>query len=424
MSGVLSAAVFDSSTARGDSPASEIYAAGILDFQSINDFVNGLIPDSLGIEWLAFAVAGGILAFIAINAMVLSTAIYTWFERRTLGRFQNRLGPNRWGPYGLFQPIADLVKLITKEDTTPDEADRWVMALAPIVLLAPTLLVVAVIPFGPDSFLGKLNIGVLFVLGITSVNTIAIFMAGWGSANKYAMLGAMRGVAMLVSYEVPMALGVVGVLILSGSMALFDVVEAQSVPFLLVQPLGFLIFVAAASAEMSRTPFDQIEAESELGSGYNTEYSGIKFALLFLAEFMAPIINAMVITTLFLGGTRGFDPIPGQIWFIAKTFVVVFALLWVRATWPRLRVDQIMSFAWKALFILSLVNIFAIAIEVVVLQDGENQISTGALWTMAVINWLLAVGAIALTARLLGQKKLERRRPTPSRLANMYAEAD
>ena len=396
--------------------------AGILDFKSIYGFVAGFVPESMG--WLAFMVASVTLALIVINALVMSTAVYTWFERRTLGRFQNRLGPNRWGPFGILQPIADLVKLITKEDTTPDEADRWVMTFAPIALLVPTLIVASVIPFGPDSFLGHLNIGVLFVLGITSVNTIAIFMAGWGSANKYAMLGAMRGVAMLVSYEVPMALGVVGVLIMAGSLALFDIVEAQTVPFLLVQPLGFLIFVAAASAEMSRTPFDQIEAESELGSGYNTEYSGIKFALLFLAEFMAPIINAMIITTLFLGGTRGFDPVPGQVWFALKTFLVVFALLWVRATWPRLRVDQIMGFAWKGLFALSLVNIFAVAIEVAVLQDETGTIATGSLWGMAAVNWAIAAIGIVLTAKVLGQRTLERRTPTPSPLANMYAETD
>ncbi len=399
----------------------EVSMEGILSFESIYGFVDGFMPESL--DWLAFAIGAAALAFIVINAMVMSTAIYTWFERRTLGRFQNRLGPNRWGPFGLLQPIADLVKLITKEDTTPDEADRWVMALAPIVLLAPTLLVVAVVPFGEMSFLGRLNIGVLFVLGVTSVNTIAIFMAGWGSANKYAMLGAMRGVAMLVSYEVPMALGVVGVLILSGSLALYDIVNAQTVPYLIVQPLGFLIFVAAASAEMSRTPFDQIEAESELGSGYNTEYSGIKFALLFLAEFMAPIINAMIIVTLFLGGTNGFSPIPGQIWFIIKTFVVVFALLWVRATWPRLRVDQIMGFAWKGLFALSLLNIFALAIEVAILQEPDGGISTTSLWIMAAINWAITIAAIIVTARVLGQKRLERPAPTPSPLANMYPQS-
>ena len=393
-----------------------------LDFNSLHGFFAGFLPDNM--SWVAFAIAAGALSFIVINVMMLSTAVYTWFERRVLGRFQNRLGPNRWGPFGILQPIADLVKLITKEDTTPDEADHWVMTFAPLVLVVPTLLVVAVIPFGTDSFLGRLNIGILFVLGVTSVNTIAIFMAGWGSANKYAMLGAMRGVAMLVSYEVPMALSVVGVVILSGSLALFDIVETQTIPFLIVQPLGFLIFAAAASAEMSRTPFDQIEAESELGSGYNTEYSGIKFAILFLAEFMAPIITAMIITVLFLGGTNGFEPIPGQVWFALKTFAVIFALLWVRATWPRLRVDQIMGFAWKGLFALSLLNIFVVAAQVVILQDGDGNILTSDLWIMAAVNWVIMIAAVVVTAKALGQRRLERPAPTPSPLANMYAEAD
>lgn len=400
----------------------EIQTAGILDFGSLERFFQRMLPDSL--EGFAFFLAALTLAGIVINVMVQTTAMYTWFERRVLGRFQARLGPNRWGPFGMLQPIADLIKLMTKEDMVPKIADRWSFNLAPIVMVFPTLLVVAVIPFGPDSFLGRLNIGILFVLGVTSVNTIAIFMAGWGSANKYAMLGAVRGVAMLVSYEVPMALGVVGVIILSGSLALFDIVEAQTVPFLLVQPLGFLIFIAAASAEMSRTPFDQIEAESELGSGYNTEYSSMKFGMLFLGEFMAPLVTGMIVTTLFLSGTRGFDPIPGQIWFIGKTFAVVFALLWVRATWPRLRVDQIMGFAWKGLFGMALVNIFLIAIEVVIFQDDTGGVSTNSLWVMAAINWVIAIGVVVAVANILGQRKLERPTPVPSPLANMYAEAD
>ena len=400
----------------------EIKTAGFLDFESIERFFNRVLPDNL--DSLAFLLAAVTLGGIVITVMVQTTAIYTWFERRALGRFQARLGPNRWGPFGILQPIADLVKLMFKEDMVPKIADRWSFNLAPIVLVVPTLVVVAVIPFGQDSFLGRLNIGILFVLGVTSVNTIAIFMAGWGSANKYAMLGAMRGVAMLVSYEVPMAMGVVGVLLLSGSLAMFDIVEAQNVPYLLVQPLGFFIFISAASAEMSRTPFDQIEAESELGSGYNTEYSSIKFGMLFLGEFMAPIVVSMIVTTLFLSGTRGFAPIPGQIWFIGKTFLVACALLWVRATWPRLRVDQVMGFAWKGLFGLSLVNIFLIAIEIAIFQDETGKVSTNAMWLMAAINWVVAVAAIVAVANILGQRKLERPTPVASPLANMYAEAD
>ncbi len=392
-------------------------------FGNIYDTVAGFAPD--GLEWVAFIVASAILAFIVINAAVMTTAVYTWFERRVLGRFQNRLGPNRWGPFGVLQPIADLLKLITKEDVIPDVADKRVFNLAPIVLVFPGLLVFAVIPFGEQSFLGKLNVGVLFVLGVTGINTLAIIMGGWASRNKYALFGAIRGAAMLVSYEVPMALGLVGVVIMAGSMALLDVVNSQDVFFIVVQPLGFFVFMAAALAEMSRAPFDMIESESELGSGYHTEYSGIKFALFQLAEFMAPIVVAAVATALFLGGTRGIDPIPGQVWFLLKAFALIFVLLWTRATWPRLRVDQIMGFAWKGLFPLSLVNIFVVAVEAFVFQEVDGTISTGSLWLMAGINWVVFFGAIVLMANLLGQKKLRREgAPTPSPLANMAAEAD
>ena len=393
--------------------------AGVIDFRSIYGLFDALLP-----SWLAYGAACVALAFIVINALVMSTALYTWFERRTIGRFQARLGPNRWGPFGLFQPLADVVKLIVKEDTTPASADRIVFALAPIALFAPTVLTMAVIPFGENTFLGRLNIGVLFLVGVTSLNTVAVLAAGWASRNKYAMLGSMRGVAMLCSYEVPMALAITGVVLIANSLSIYEVVQAQNVPFLLVQPLGFLVFMAAASAEMSRTPFDQIEAESELGAGYHTEYSGMKFAIFQLAEFMAPIITSVIAVALFFGGTRGFDPIPGQIWFVIKVVLVLFALLWVRATWPRLRIDQIMAFAWKGLFGLALLNIFIVAIQVMLFQDAQGVISTRGLWTMAAVNWAIAIVAIFAMVRLLGGKNLERPAPRPSPLANMYAEAD
>ena len=393
--------------------------AGVIDFRSIYGLFDALLP-----SWLAYGAACALLAFIVINALVLSTALYTWFERRTIGRFQARLGPNRWGPFGLFQPLADVVKLIVKEDTTPASADRIVFALAPIALFAPTVLTMAVIPFGENTFLGRLNIGVLFLVGVTSLNTVAVLAAGWASRNKYAMLGSMRGVAMLCSYEVPMALAITGVVLIANSLSLYEVVQSQNVPFLLVQPLGFLVFMAAASAEMSRTPFDQIEAESELGAGYHTEYSGMKFAIFQLAEFMAPIVTSIIAVALFFGGTRGFDPIPGQIWFVIKVVLVLFGLLWVRATWPRLRIDQIMAFAWKGLFGLALLNIFIVAIQVMLFQDAEGAISTRGLWTMAAVNWAIAIVAIFAMVRLLGGKNLERPVPRRSPLANMYAEAD
>ena len=395
----------------------------MIGFGNIYDTIANIAPR--GLEWLAFVGASVVLAMIVINAAILTTALYTWFERRVLGRFQNRLGPNRWGPFGVLQPIADLVKLITKEDVVPDVADKRVFALAPIVLVFPGILVFSVIPFGEQSFLGKLNIGILFVLGVTGINTLAIIMGGWASRNKYALFGAVRGAAMLVSYEVPMALSLVGVVILAGSMALLDIVNSQDVFFILVQPLGFFVFVAAALAEMSRAPFDMIESESELGSGYHTEYSGIKFALFQLAEFMAPIVVATVATVLFLGGTRGIDPIPGQVWFLLKAFAVVFVLVWTRATWPRLRVDQIMGFAWKGLFPLSIVNLFVIAIELFAFQEPDGTISTESLWLMVPINWVIFLISVVLIARALGQRNLQQvKPPSPSPLANMAANAD
>ncbi len=395
---------------------------GILDFCSVYRLSAGLLPS--GAEWAAFALAAVFLAFIVINGVVAVTAGYTWFERRVIGRFQARIGPNRWGPFGLLQPLADVVKLMTKEDLVPEEADRPVFNLAPVVLLVPALAVVAFIPLGENSFLGRVNVGVLFILGITGLNTFGIFMGGWASRNKYALLGAMRGVAMLISYEVPMALALAGVVLTAGSMALSGIAEAQAVPFALVQPLGFLVFMIAASAEMSRAPFDMIEAESELGSGYHTEYSGMKFAVFQLAEFMAPVVNSVIATVLFLGGAEDVGPIPGQVAFVAKVFLLVFFLLWVRTTWPRLRVDQIMAFAWKGLLALALVNTFAVATEMWLLLGADAQLETRDLWIMTAANWVVAIAAVVVVANLMGQRKIRPEAPVPSPLAKMAAEAD
>ena len=229
---------------------------------------------------------------------------------------------------------------------------------------------------------------------------------------------------MLISYEVPMALAITGVLLVSGTLSLSGIAAAQSVPFLLVQPLGFLVFMAAASAEMSRTPFDQIEAESELGSGYHTEYSGMKFAIFQLAEFMAPIITALIVVTLFLGGPKQIGPVPGQVWFVVMVCVVIFVMLWFRATWPRLRVDQIMGFAWKGLFALAIVNLFLVAVEVYLLRDSTGALSTNSLWLMAAVNWVVTAAAVFVMANVLGQRRLKGPDPVASPLANMYAEGD
>ena len=271
-------------------------------------------------------------------------------------------------------------------------------------MLFPALIVFSVIPLSKDSFLGGLNVGVLFILGVTGINTIAILMAGWSSRNKYALLGAMRGVAMLISYEVPMVITLLGAVLMAGSISLSGIVESQSVWFIITQPLGFLVFIIAASAEMSRAPFDMIESESELGSGYHTEYSGIKFGILQLAEFMAPIVTAVLVTVLFLGGAKSHFGIPGQFWFVFKVFSVVFALLWVRVTLPRLRVDQIMAFAWKGLLPMAIINTLVIAIEIYLFNDSLGavpSIKTQYLLIMAVINWVIAGLTVYLISRLM-----------------------
>jgi len=389
------------------------------DFNGIYGFLDGFMPDHL--DWLVFLATSLILAIVIINAVVLATALLTWFERRLLGRFQSRLGPNRWGPFGLLQPVADLVSLLTKEDTIPEGADKPIFTLAPIVFLVPALIVFAVIPLHGGSFLGRLNIGLIFVIAITSVNTLAVFMAGWSSLNKYAMFGAMRAVAMLVSYEIPMGLAVVAIAVAAQTLGLSNVVLAQDVPYILVMPLGFIVFITAASAEMSRTPFDLIESDSELGAGYHTEYSGAKFALLQLTEFMAPIIVAALVTTFFLSGWRGYGPIPGPIWFVIKTFIVLFVFIWIRASWPRLRIDQVMSLAWKGLLPLSIVNLFVIAIEVFIFNPGADGLSTKELWIMTGVNWTITIIVIFAIFNLLGQNRLKRPEPVISPLANMYA---
>ena len=374
----------------------------MIDFNIINDLINVFIPDSLA--WLSYTVAGFIYAFMIINLVVMTTALYIWFERRAMARFQSRLGPNRWGPFGLLQPIADVLKLLAKEDVIPAVADKKLFALAPIVLLFPALIVFSVIPLYEDSYLGRLNVGVLFILGVTGVNTIAILMAGWSSRNKYALLGAMRGVAMLISYEVPMVITLLGTVLMAGSISLSGIVASQSIWFIITQPLGFLVFIIAASAEMSRAPFDMIESESELGAGYHTEYSGIKFGILQLAEFMAPIITAVLVTVLFLGGAKSHFGIPGPFWFAIKTFAVVFVLLWVRVTLPRLRVDQIMAFAWKGLLPMAIINTLVIAVEVYLFNDSSGtvpSIQTQNLLIMAVVNWIVAGLTVYLISRLM-----------------------
>ena len=399
-----------------------------MNFNNIQNIIQTLIPGLP--EWIVFLTSAFFLSFVVINAVVITGALSIWLERRLLARIQSRLGPNRWGPFGLFTPFADLIKMIGKEDIIPATADKKIFNLAPIVLLVPVLLVFSVIPMSSDSFLGKLNIGILFIVGVTGFNTLAVFMAAWSSRNKYALFGAMRGVAMLLSYEVPMALSIISVVLTTdfflnlqssslSALSLVGIVEAQRIPFFILQPLSCLIFVIAASAEMSRAPFDMIEAESELGAGYHTEYSGIKFAIFQLTEFLAPIATAAIISVMFAGGIRGLPFIPGSITLIGKMFIIVLIFIWIRATWPRLRVDQIMNFAWKFLLPLSLINIFSQAILLQIFYSSSSFISNSELWIMAAINWFIAGISILFLAKLFGHKGRDKHIPIPSKLANM-----
>ncbi len=380
------------------SPDNILYANGL--YRLIYDGAGLLLPC-----WMAYVISGLVIIFILVNAVLLGAAVITWSERRLLGRFQNRVGPNRWGPFGLLQPIADLVKLLTKEDLTPAGADRIVFALVPVAMIAPLILMTAVIPFARDTALAGLNVGVLYLLAISSVTTVAIFMAGWASNNRYAMFGAARAVAVLISYEVPVVLSLLGVVMVAGSMSLGDIVSAQGLPFLLVQPLAFLVFLAGMSAELNRTPFDVAEAESEIIAGYHTEYSGIKFALIQAAEFGGVAVVAAIIATLFLGGWAGpQSEYLGWLWFLLKTGAVVFVFIWIRATYPRLRIDQIMAFSWKFLLPLSLINLLAVSLEVFFLRDSGGRLSTGDLGIMAGINIVVTLAAIALFGRLISRR--------------------
>lgn len=355
---------------------------------------SGLLP--AGWEWVAFTLAGISIVMLVVNVFMVLAAFYTYAERRLIGRFQGRIGPNRTGPFGILQPIADAIKLITKEDLVPAGADRVVFNIAPVVMFVPVLLVLGVIPFGKESFLADINIGILFVVAVTSLNTIAMFMAGFASGNRYAMFGGMRAVAQLISYEIPVVLSIVGVLLITESLSMVKIVEAQRLPFIFLQPLGFFIFVAGASAEMNRTPFDTVEADSELIAGYHTEYSGMKFGVMQLAEFGAVLTTSGIIATLFMKGWQG-PLLPSHLWFLLKVFFVAFIFIWVRATLPRLRIDQVMGFAWKFLLPLSLINMFVTAIEVLIF-DTNNLMD---LWIMAAINFVVAVVSIMIFSRVV-----------------------
>ena len=338
-------------------------------------------------DWLHFIV----FTLIVFVFVITGVLFFIWYERRGLGRLQLRPGPNRAGPFGLLQPLADAIKVLLKEDIVPALADKPVHFLAPLVAFVPAIAVFAVIPFGDGALLADLNIGILYIMAVSSVIVIGIFMAGWGSSNKYSLLGAMRTIAQEVSYEIPLVLSILGAVMLAGSLSLNDIVKAQNVPFILLQPLGFLIYMTAALAEINRTPFDLLEADSEIIAGFQTEYSGMKFGLFYLTEYAETLSVSAIASTLFLGGWAG-PILPGFLWLIIKIVAVFTFIMWVRATFPRLRIDQVMAFGWKFLLPLALLNLLLTA--GLVLTGLNDQ-----LWLAIPLNAALAVILIIAASR-------------------------
>ena len=370
--------------------------------------------------WIEWIIKGFVLAF----AILTGFAYLTLYERRALARIQVRIGPNRAGPQGLLQPMADAVKLIFKEEFTPASADKVLFVLAPIMTVVPALIIAAVIPFGTQFtlpfidhpitlYVADINVGVLYLTAIASIAVYGIVLAGWSSNNKYAMLGGMRSAAQMISYELALGLCFVIAIMLGNSMSLTDIVNAQKdVWFAVLQPVGALIFLVTTLAEVNRAPFDMPEAEQELAAGYHSEYSGMKFALFFMAEYSKMIVISMIAATLYFGGYREFWFLQGTIfsvdhfWWLGpiylllKVIVLLFFMIWIRATWPRIRYDRLMAFGWKVLLPLSIVVVFLTAIGIILAQQFG-----------AVYIWFIPISSIVagLIAALLVNISLRRK---------------
>jgi len=372
--------------------------------------------------WI-FAITGllgaiGILSFVGVAAV-----IDIWIERRLIARIQVRRGPNRAGPFGLLQPIADAIKLIQKEALQPDAADGIMFTLAPIVIFIPAILAFAVLPWGEHMILADLNVGVLFILALGSTTTIIIFMAGYASNNKFALLGSMRVIAMLISYELPTVLALLGVVLFASTMSLSGIVAFQEthwVWLIFLQPLAFLIFLLGSTAELGRTPADIAEAESEIVAGFHIEYSGMKFGLFYAVELVNVVAVSAIIATLFLGGwwTFGLETfVPGWMIFIGKLYAVYFIFIWFRGTLPRFRVDQLMAFAWKVLLPLSIVNVLLVALEVFIWTEYE--LSAGlVLPIFGIVNFALA-GALIVGFGKAMTRNMERFPKRPRLVADI-----
>jgi len=320
---------------------------------------------------MAYLVESIVKVIVVFGVFMGFVAYMTLLERKVLGRLQVRYGPNRVGPFGLWQPIADGIKAFFKEDLIPANADKPLFVIAPMISVASALCLIGVIPFGDKITLfghtiylriTDLDVGILYLFAFASIGEYGVVLGGWASGNKYGVTGALRAAAQMISYELALSLSVIGVIMISGSLSLSVIVEKQAHMWNVVyQPFAFIFYMVCALAEINRTPFDMPEAESELACGYNIEYSSMKFALFFMGEYAHLVVVCAVATTLFLGGWQG-PFLPGVLWFLIKTFVLVFFCIWERGTFPRLRYDQIMHFGWKILLPLTLANVVITAI--------------------------------------------------------------
>jgi NADH-quinone oxidoreductase subunit H len=367
-----------------------------------------------------------IKAMILIFALLIGFGYLTYYERRFLARIQVRIGPNRAGPYGLMQWMADAVKLIFKEELTPANVYKLVFFLSPIVTMVPSIVIAAVIPWGTSFQLGgrtihlylaDINVGVIYLMSIASIAVYGIVLAGWSSNNKYAMMGGLRSTAQMISYELTLGLGFVVAILMGNSMSLVEIVEAQKgMWFAAIQPVGYLLFFIATLAEVNRHPFDMPEAEQELTAGYHTEYSGMKFALFFMAEYQKMIVVSMIGATLFLGGYREFWFLKdtflsvdrawflGPVYLFIKIFVLLGIMIWVRASWPRIRYDRLMSLGWKILIPLSLAVVFITAVGIL-LVEMFNPLW---IWMVPVVSLLVGLIPVMVIYRDLRRKAYER----------------
>jgi len=355
---------------------------------------------------IMYAIGAVVICMVAMGVVIL----LIWVERKIAGRIQDRLGPNRAGPFGLLQPIADIIKISTKEMITPNGADPVPFNLAPVVAVASVLLIWAVIPFAATIVGADIHVGVLYIIAVGSFGIVAILMAGWSSNNKFALLGAARAVAQMVSYEVPMVLALLIPVLLSGSMGITSIVAAQDVWFVVLAPIAALVFLITSMAEVGRAPFDLLEAESEIVAGFHTEYSGMKFGMFYVGEFLHVFTIGALIATFFLGGWRGPGveavPILGFVYFYAKAFLGYFVITWIRLSLPRIRIDHMLAFSWKFLTPLILLVLMVTAILVKMLENANTWVFS---LTMLLANLIIGWGTVQIL-RKVEQSKTPRQK--------------